>query len=102
MDNFGAMYFSVLGVGPCQERMGPIQKCCSAVGVGEIFMLSRCVPTRIEIVDAPQFDLGAGGAGEAAVVLECGSDVEPFAAAEVSSHADVWLGVNYDGASNWS
>ena len=39
---------------------------------------------------------------EAAVVLECGSDVEPFAAAEVPSFADVQLGVNYDGASNRS
>ena len=39
---------------------------------------------------------------EAVVVLECRSDFEPFAAAEVPSFADVPLGANYDGASNWS
>ena len=39
---------------------------------------------------------------EAAVVLECGSNVEPLAAAEVPSFVDVRLGVNYDGASSRS
>ena len=35
-------------------------------------------------------------------MLECRYDIEPFAAAEVSIFAVVWLGVNYDGASNLS
>ena len=37
---------------------------------------------------------------EAAVMFECGSNVEPVAAAEVPSFADAWFGVDYDGASN--
>ena len=35
-------------------------------------------------------------------MLELGSDVEPFAAAEVPSFLYVWIGVNDDGAFNWS
>ena len=68
--NFGAMSFSVLGVGPCQERRRetePSRKCWSVFGVGEIFMLSRRVISRIELVGAPQFDLGAGGEGDVIV-----------------------------------
>ena len=35
-------------------------------------------------------------------MLECGFDVEPFAAGEVLSFANVRIGVNYDRASNRS
>ena len=33
--------------------------------MGAIFMLSRRVPSRIELVGAPRFDLWAGGVGDA-------------------------------------
>ena len=33
-------------------------------------------------------------------MLECGSDVELFEAAEVPIFSDVWLCVKYDGESN--
>ena len=39
---------------------------------------------------------------EAAVMFECGSNVEPDAAAEVPSFADDWFVVDDNGASNWS
>ena len=70
MATFGAMHFSALGVGPCQERRRetePSRKCWSVFGVGEIFMLSRRVISRIELVGAPQFDLRAGGEGDVIV-----------------------------------
>ena len=35
-------------------------------------------------------------------MFECGSNVEPAAAAEVPSFADACFVVDYDGASNWS
>ena len=37
---------------------------------------------------------------EAVVIFECGSNVEPAAAAEVPRFADAWFGVDDDGASN--
>ena len=59
MDNFRVMSFSVLGVGPCQERsiLGPRQKCYNAFGVGAIFMILRRVPSRIELLGALRFDV---------------------------------------------
>ena len=35
-------------------------------------------------------------------MIEFGYDVEPSAATEVPIFADIWLGMNYDGASNQS
>ena len=73
MATFGAMYFSVLGVGPCRIS----QKCWSVSGLGEIIMIFRRVPSYIELLGAPLFDLWAGGE-EAVIVSMAGDGVGGF------------------------